>query len=223
MILDDTLINDEQLEKLVLTDRDIFKKIWFSPGVVFRFIEQNSYGKYVTILLFLAGISSALDRASMRSSGDSMSLWAIIGAAVLFGGLFGWISYYIYAALLSWTGKWLKAEGNTKSLLRMLAYATIPSIASLILVFAQIGVFGNSIFQSYHDIDSLELPMTIFYYLTVAFEAILGIWTFVLIIAGLSEIQKLSIGRSILNALLPILVILIPIAIIAFILGDLLR
>jgi hypothetical protein len=36
---------------------------------------------------------------------------------------FGWISYYIYAALISWSGKWMNGKGNTQLILRILSYA----------------------------------------------------------------------------------------------------
>ncbi len=223
MILDDELVKDEQQQKLVLSDKEIFSKIWFSPRIVFRFIEQNMYAKFGPVLLILAGISSALSRAASNGSGDTMSLWEVIAISIFFGGLLGWISYYIYAALLSWTGNWLKGQGDTKSLVRMLAHAAIPTIAGLVLIFAQIGVFGNSVFESYHFIDPTDLPLVAFYYLIASLEVVLGVWTMVLVIISISEVQKFSLGKAILNALLPIFVIAIPIALIAFIVGDLLR
>lgn len=221
MILDDGLIIDEEKERITLTDKEIFTKIWFSPRVVFRYLEQNSYSKYVSILLVLAGINSAIDRSISRGAGDSMSLWAVLGIAVVAGALLGWISYYIYAALMSWTGKWLKGKSNTSSLLRVLAHALIPSIASLAIVFAQIGVFGNDLFSSYNDLTS-DLPIEVFYYITLFISTVLSLWTLVLLVVGVSEVQKFSIGKAILNVLLPVLLFIIPIAIIAFIIGDLL-
>ncbi len=222
MILDESLILKADQEKITLTDKEIFTKIWFSPRLVFRYLEQNSYSKFGPILLVLAGISSGIDRSISRSAGDSMSLWAVLAIAVVAGGLLGWISYYIYAALISWTGSWIKGTSDTSSILRVLAHALIPSIASLAILFAQIGVFGNGLFQSYSDLIH-DLPLQVFYYFTLFISAVLSIWTLVLLIIGVSEVQKFSIGKAILNVLLPVLLFLIPIAIIAFVLGDLFR
>lgn len=220
MILDDDLIISQEQEKVALTDKEIFSKIWFNPRLVFRYLEQNSYGKYVSVLLVLAGINSATDRAIAGGMGDSMSLLIVLLITVVAGALLGWISFYIYAALISWTGRWLKGRSNTSSLLRVIAHAQIPSIVSLILVFAQIGVFGNDLFQTYPDLTS-HMPLAVFYYLTIFLSTILSLWTFILLIVGVSEVQQFSIGKAILNVLLPIFLFLIPIAIIAFILGDL--
>jgi hypothetical protein len=34
----------------------------------------------------------------------------LLGIAILFGGIFGWLFSYIYAAILSWTGEWINGK-----------------------------------------------------------------------------------------------------------------
>lgn len=203
----------EQSEELILSDREIFTKIWTSPRIVFKYINDNQYDKYVTVLLIFSGISRAFDRASMRNMGDDLSLWGIIGICVVFGGLLGWFSYYLYAAMVSWTGKWLNGQGNTTSILRILSFAMLPSIIALILLVPQIGVYGVEIFKEEGDITSAGLLSNIFVYGSIFLEFVLGVWTIVLSVVGVSEVQKLPIGKTILNLLLPVIVIVIPILI----------
>jgi len=200
-----------------LTDKEIFSKIWTEPRRIFKFINDNHYDKFVKLLLVLAGISRAFDRASMKDMGDKMSIWGILSLSIILGGLLGWISYYIYAALLSWTGGWLDGKGDTTSILRILAYAMTPVIISLLLLIPQIGIYGNEIFKADGDITSAGLIPNILVYGSMILELILGIWTIVLCVIGVSEVQKLSIGKSILNLLLPILVFAVPITIIILI------
>lgn len=204
---------NEQSEELILSDREIFTKIWTSPRRVFKYINDNQYDKYVTVLLIFSGISRAFDRASMRNMGDDLSLWGIIGICVVFGGLLGWLSYYFYAALVSWTGKWLNGQGNTTSILRILSYAMLPSIIALIFLVPQIGVYGVEIFKEEGDITSAGLLSNIFVYGSIFLEFVLGIWTIVFSVIGVSEVQKLTIGKSILNIILPVIVIAVPILI----------
>ncbi len=202
---------------LYLSDKEIFTKMWTSPRQVFKYINDKHYDKYVTVLLVLSGISKSFDRASMRNMGDSMSIWAILGFCVILGGLLGWISYYIYAALVSWTGKWLNGKGDTSSILRIFSYAMTPSIVALIFLVPQIGVYGIEMFKKDGDISSAGLISNIFVYGSLILDVVLGIWTLVFCVVGISEVQKISIGKSILNLLLPIFVILIPILILVLI------
>ncbi len=199
-----------------LSDKDVFTKIWASPRSVFKYINDYNYEKYVTILLVLAGIAGAFDRASKNSMGDNMSLIGVLSVSIIAGGLLGWISYYLYAALLSWTGKWIDGKGNTSSLLRMMAHAMIPSIIALVFFIPQIALFGNGIFQSELDVESSGAFSTIAFYASLIIQMILGFWTLVLFVIGISEVQKLSIGKSILNLLLPLFIIMVPLLIIVF-------
>lgn len=195
-------------KEVVLTDVEIFKKLWSEPRLVFRFIHDHHYDKYTHVLLILAAIVRGLDQAATKSMGDKMSLPAVLAISIIAGGIFGWMSYYIYAAMTSWTGKWLKGEADTTSLLRVLAYAMTPSILSLLILIPQIAIFGNGIFQSEINLEDNNTASSAFYYISLLVELTLGIWTLCFIVVGISEVQKFSIGKAILNLLLPALIIL---------------
>ena len=144
-------------EILILSDKDIFTKIWTSPRLVFKYLNDNKYDNYVYILLFLAGITRAFDKASLKDMGDNQSLLAVVLISIILGGLFGWITFYIYAALMSWTGEWLDGKGDAKSLLRIISYGMLPSIVALLLLIPQIALFGNEIFQSDIDLSLIHI------------------------------------------------------------------
>jgi hypothetical protein len=214
-------ILDETEQPLSFTDQEIFTKIWTKPRDVLKYIHENKYDKYVVPLLILAGISRAFNRAIMKDTGDTLSLLAIIGICLIMGGLLGWLSYYIYSALISWTGKWLDGKGDTNSILRIMAYAMTPSIIALVLLIPQIGIYGIEIFKSDGDITSGGMLSNIMFYGSVVLEFILGIFTMIFCVVGVSEVQKLGIGKAILNLLLPVFVILVPILLIALIFSGL--
>ncbi len=220
MILDDNI--EEYTPDIQLTDKEVFTKIWLSPREVFQFIDDKKYEKYLSYLLILGGISNAFDNAASESFGDSMSLLTVIGVCIFVGGVLGWISFYIYAALISWTGKWINGQGDTASLLRMTAHSMVPAIVALVLLIPQIAIGGNAVFQSAIDISETSTIESVIFYSVLFLELVLGIWTLVLFVIGISVVQRFSIGKSILNMILPILVILIPIVALVFILGDVL-
>jgi hypothetical protein len=208
---------EDKLNPNYISDKKLFSGIWTSPRKVFKFINTYKYDKYVTGLLILAGITRTFDRASMKNMGDNFSLWGILAFCIIIGAIFGWVTYYIYSALISWTGKWINGKGNTDSILRVLSYALIPSIISLLLLIPQIAIYGNEIFKSDGDISSGGIVSNIIVYGSMILEFTLGIWSLVLCVIGISEVQKLSIGKSILNLLLPAIVIMTPILIIVLI------
>ena len=200
-----------------LSDKEIFTKIWTEPRRVLKYIHETKYEKYFYILLFLAGVSGAFDRAANRNLGENASLLGLIVGCIILGGLLGWLSYYIYAALLNWTGKWLDGKGDTDSIYRVLAYAMIPSAISLIFLVPQIAVYGIDLFVKDGDLVNAGIVGNIVFWGSILLEIILGIFTIIFSVIGLSEVQKISVWKAILNLVLPLLIILGPIVIIAFI------
>ena len=194
---------EHPLERTQISEKDIFIKLLTSPREAFKFINDYKYEKHLYILLFLAGMVRTFDRASTKNMGDNYSIWTIIAMCVIFGGFFGWITYYIYSALISWTGSWMNGKGNTQSVLRVFAYAFFPSIFILILLIPQMAIYGNELFKSDNDLYSLASMESIVLYVILFVEFALGIWSLILCVIGISEVQKLSIGKSILNLLLP--------------------
>jgi hypothetical protein len=87
----------------------------------------------------------------------------------------------------------------------------IPSILGLLLFVAQISIYGNEIFQSDGLLESDNMVINIIFYFAAIAELALGVYTIVLSVIGVSIVQQFSIGKSILNLLLPILVIFVPI------------
>jgi len=212
--------------EIALSDKDIFTKIWMSPREVFKFINDTRYAKFTTLLLILGGITSALNNATSRNMGDLLPLWGVLMACVIGGAVFGWLYFYVYAALMSWTGKWLKGVGNTRSLFRMMSYALIPSLVVLLTFILRVVLFGNNEFQRNVDMFDNAFLTTSVYTVTAFIEIVIGVWTLVILVIGISEVQKLSIWKSILNLILPALLLIavcIPIGAIAFILGDFMK
>jgi len=213
-------------EELCLSEKEIFRKIWMTPRTVFKFINETNYNKLTTGLLISAGISSALNVASNRDLGDYIPLWGVLIACMLGGAVLGWISFYIYAALLSWTGKWLKGVGNTTSLLRMLSIAYIPSLVIIFIFSMRMALYGNEVFQSNIDIYGKGVITIVVYAFSAFVQVAIGIWTLAILIIGISEVQKLSIWKSILNLILPVIVLMVmylPISALAFVIRELLN
>ena len=212
--------NPSQFEEFenyeTFSDKEIFTKIWTEPRRVFTYINKTKYEKYFYLLLFLAGISGSLDRAIDKGLGENNSLIFVIVAAIIFGGLLGWIGFYIFAALISWTGKWLDGKGNTESIFRVMAYALIPSALSIAVLILQIFIFGKKIFLSdYNFFDSGIAEIGIFSLLTIL-NLGLAVYNIIFYVIAISVVQKLSIGKAILNLLLPILLLAVPLLFIIF-------
>ncbi len=93
----------------------------------------------------------------------------------------------------------------------------IPSAISLIFLVPQIAVYGIDLFVKDGDLVNAGIVGNIVFWGSILLEIILGIFTIIFSVIGLSEVQKISVWKAILNLVLPLLIILGPIVIIAFI------
>ncbi len=213
------MIENTKTEILDWSTKELLYKILTSPRQFFNYINKNRYEKYYLLLIILSGISSGFGIASMRNLGDKTSLISIILACIFVGGIIGWIGLYIFSGLVSWTGDFLKGTSSTQAVFRIFVYAKIPSIICLILIIPQISIYGVEIYKADGDIFSAGTSSNIIVYGCMILEFFFEIYTIVLSVIGLSEIQKFSIWKSILNIFLPIFIFFI----IAFVLILLFR
>lgn len=198
----------EEFENIdILTDKEIFTKIWTQPRRILKYIHEKNYAKYSYLLLYLIGLGNILDNASMRNYGDRMSMISIIGIAV-FGALLGWIGLYIYSGFISITGKWIGGKGNTNGIFGIIPYCYIPSIISLVFLFTEILIFGVESFKYYSFVIEENTTNFIIYYSLLILEGLFSLYSIVMLIIGVSEVQKFGIGKAILNIVLPILLVI---------------
>lgn len=196
-----------------INEGNLFFKIWLKPKETLTYILSNCPDRFVLLLFALGGISRSIDRAASKGMGDTVSTISILSIAIIAGGLFGWMYYFFYAWLLEATGKWLKGTASYSQFKTILAWSMIPAISSLILLIPELLIFGEDVFKS-----ELSNPNGItdgIFMLFGLLEITLGIWTLVIFIKGVCLIQNFSVGKAILNSILPALLIVIPIVLIA--------
>lgn len=189
-----------------ITFGEIFSQIWTSPRDVFRRIEESTYEKYMFLLIILGSIDQTFDRAMLKNMGDKLPLAYVIIICLVVGILFGWLSYMIGAAILRWVGSKLGGEASFKSVLRVLAYSSVPSILTLTILSFQLVIFGEAMFKSegyvFEDFFFTDILMLSLFFATILIQLALGIWSFVISINGLSVVQNFSRWRALGSVLL---------------------
>lgn len=193
---------------------NLLLKIWAHPKATLQYILDHVPEKYMYLFFILAGFSRAIDRAIDGNRGEDLPALAIVIIALCVGGLFGMMMSYFYAWLMSTTGKWIDGDAEPHQFRTVIAWSSFPTICSLLLLPLMIATFGDNFFLE--DIPlSTELDELIYVgYLST--ELILGIWTIVIFVKGVSLIQGFGTWKAIGNIFLAGLMILLPILGIAF-------
>jgi len=195
--------------------------IWTKPRATIQQVIDTDPIRLVVLLAALQGISSTLDRASTRSLGDKHELSTILLIAVTIGPLAGLLSLYIGGALVRWTGKWIGGIGSSATVRAALAWSGVPLIWTLPIWIPELLLFGDELFTS--ETPRMDSSGTLlFSYLGFTLvELVIAIWTFVVLLKCVGQVQGFTAWKALGNLLLAVLVIIVPILIIAFAMAGL--
>lgn len=162
----------------------------------------------------LTGIYHALDRASGRNAGDRLPGFAIALLVLLVGPLGGVLKVYVSAALLHLTGRWLRGGASSEQLRTAVAWGGVPVLVSLALWLPLLLLVGGEMFSDTTPrLQAGGLPTTIFFVILAA-QVVLGIWSFVLSIKAVAEAQDFSAWRALANFVLAGSILLVPILVV---------
>lgn len=191
--------------------------MWFRPrDTISQITATNSTGA-ILLLAALNGFSQALDRASINGLGDQYDWPILIIICLIFGTFSGLLMLLVGAALLRWTGNWIGGAANREQLRTAIAWSSVPIIWALLLWIPILLLLGQQAFTSEMPILNQD-PMRLYAFWSIAgLEVIIAIWSLVLFVKSISQVQKFSVWKAIVNIILALGVVAVPIVTIALI------
>ena len=198
-------------EEAPRTDLNPWFSIWTQPRLTMRMVLDSDPTRMVLLLAMIGGFANALDRASVQSGGDVMSVPVIFAIAAIGGPIFGLIQLYLGGLLVRWTGGWIGGKGSPEGIRAAIAWPNVPLIWALLLWIPELLLYGDEMFRSVTPrMEENWLPALVF----GAAEMTIGVWTIVIFVICLSEVQGFSVWRALGNAVLSVLVILVPVVVV---------
>jgi hypothetical protein len=200
---------------LVLTDGDIFSRLWIRPRLVFAYLNQYQYDRYTVVLLFLGAASAGLELAIASHLNKGMSLSFIIATSIVAGGIFGTIVCYIFAAVASGIGLWFGGQAPVSSIVRVIAYGLFPVAIASVFTVIKIILFDIDLFREDFNFNNYAPELSAFYVICSLLQLVLASCSILFIVIGTSQVQKMPIGVAMLNLILPALILAVVAGLIA--------
>ncbi len=210
--MEDDLL-ESKTDSAEVNEHNLLFKIWTVPQATLSFILAKCSDRHLTVLLILGGAVRALDRVVGRHGAGKQVAANGITIGIIFGTLSGWLTYYCYAWGLSLTGRWLGGRATTDQLRTVLAWALVPSVASLALLLPQVAVLEDDSFRHVYGAYFMDGSSVLL--LCQIGQLILSIWSVIILLKGIALVQGFGMGKSILNMLLPGTLIVVAILLIA--------
>ncbi|MBM3184541.1 MAG: hypothetical protein FJZ64_04480 [Chlamydiae bacterium] len=166
-------------------------RMWGSPRLTIRAIVNVNPRYGVFWLAWVYVIQVCFFVANTYSLGLSYSFLSLLGVSLILSPFIGWLWLYFTGWVLYFTGRWFGGDAPMSHLRAAAAWSKLPVSIALLMWF--ILMFAN---PEWVFIQGMLPPSTIFIQLITL---ILGIWSFVLLIQSVREVQGFPILKTILN------------------------
>lgn len=146
------------------------------------------------------GFNELIARAEAGHWGETIPVLAIFFIALLGGTPLGLILIYVRGNILNWVAGFFGGKGNADQTIKAVTWAGVPLIIGTVFQLFLTVVGGQSAFgtlQQGTTDDRLKLLMTA----AALFVGGIGLmaatlWFLILLVAGLSQVQKISTGKA---------------------------
>jgi len=177
-----------------LADLNPWLTMWAQPRGTIRSLVHNKPSYGVFYLAAIYALENFFFYANWWSFGLNISFFTILLTGIILCPFIGFVWLYFIGWIFHFSGRWLKGTAPAAHLRTALAWSKIPAVINLLMWFILIFVSPDVVFiQDGGGTSSLFVNFIAF---------ILAVWSFVLLIQGIREVQGFSVGRSLANVLI---------------------
>jgi len=184
--------------------------IWTKPRETIANIVAENPKQGIWGLAWIYGVLSLLNGMQSFALGSAVHFLILIVTAIILAPFWGMLLFGIWSYVVFLIGKLLKGQGTFQTVRASFAWSCVPLSINIVLWFFALLLFGSQMFDMMEPSDG---PMLVLFFIMVIKIAVV-IWSLVIYINGLAEVQKFSIPRAVANIILSWLVIAIAIGII---------
>lgn len=190
-----------------MSTKSVWLSIWVNPRATIRRIVIEDPNKNLWTLAAIYGFSSLLNSFQSLALGTMMGIIPIFLIALILSPIWGYIVFNVWSWVISFTGRWLKGQGDFQSIRAAYAWSCVPILITDVLWIFTIIVFGTSLFIPV--VSDAVLPTGLaMLLLSVAFiKVVLSIWSLVIYLNALAEVQQFSIFRAIGNVIITFIIV----------------
>jgi hypothetical protein len=193
--------------------------IWTSPRATIGRIVRENPNKSLWLLAAIYGFSSLMNMFQSASLGSNVSTIGLLVLAVVLSPLWGWICFSIWSAFVTWTGKWFKGEGHFKAIRAAYAWSCVPITLNIPLWLLMVILFGHQLFLNFPNAHLMPNGLVVLMFVILVIKMILAVWSLVIYLNALAEVQNFSVVKAILNAVVAALAMTIILFVIWGLLG----
>lgn len=176
--------------------------IWTEPRATIAQIVKHNPNRSIWWLAAIYGFCSLMNLFQSMTLGKSMGMVGILILAVLVAPFYGYISFSVWSLFVYWTGKLFKGKGGYKEVRASYAWSCVPVIVNVPLWILMVVIFGNQVFLNFPNAHQMPTTQVFILFVILIVKVIVAIWSLVIFLNALSQVQNYSVIRAILNVVL---------------------
>jgi hypothetical protein len=121
---------------------------------------------------------------------------------VIFAPIWGYIGFSVWSFFVSITGKLFRGAGSYKAVRAAYSWSCVPLLANMVIWIVLGAYFGRTLFMSAEGGLPMSQSEEIFLFVVMVARLVTIVWSIIIYVNALSEVQKFSIIKGIGNIFL---------------------
>lgn len=176
-----------------------WRAMWTRPRETIREVVSSGPNRSIWLLSSIYGFSSLLNVFQSMALGHRLGLVPMTIAAVVLAPVWGFAIFSIWSWVTTAIGKLLKGVGEFRPVRAAYAWSCVPLIAIIPIWALLIVFYGDLLFFDIPESQILEMGQAGFLFALLLGKLVFSIWSLVLYVQALAEVQQFSILKAILN------------------------
>lgn len=176
-------------------------KIWVKPRETIQKIVEQNPNSSLWLLAAIYGFSSLLNLFQSMDLGLQFTPLVLVILAFVFSPFWGYIVFSVWSWFVSFTGKWLKGKGAYTHIRAAYAWSCVPLLFNVAFWLILVALFGERLFIVMPQ-EPMPQVLVLFLFILLIAKVVLAIWSLVIYINALAQVQQFSILRAIGNILI---------------------
>ena len=187
--------------------------MWVRPRATIRAIVEQDPKRSLWLLAFIYGFTSLLNGFQSFPIALQFGVIPMLLIAVIFAPFWGYAIFSMWSYVVIWVGRLFKGQATFEQGRAAFAWAAVPLIANIPLWVLLVLFFGDFLFFGAQDQIMIAGPAVLLLFLILIGKLVFAIWSIVIYLQALAEVQQFSVLRAIGNVILASLCIGIAVTI----------
>lgn len=186
-----------------MSEKSPWRSMWIKPRATIRNVIEQNPKKSLWALAFVYGFTSLLNTFQSFPIAYQIGLFPMLLLALVLAAFWGYLFFSIWSGVILFIGKLFKGKGTFTTIRAAYAWSCVPLVGNVFIWLVLVLLYGRVLFYGgpENHVMLSSMAVTILFVALVA-KLVLAIWSIVLYLIALAEVQGFSILRAIGNTVL---------------------